>query len=169
MSNDKFVVDRNPDYYLGKNDGSPYFNQYEIKIFGTSAAALAALQAGDITSTGIEPEQVAKFKQMPKIKVYTTPTSGYDLILLNQHKNGWEGLRNKSVRQALAMSISKKSVIDSIRFGFGDPAFSFIPNSSPWYTEDGVLNLAGIISMIKPKPNRCCWMPAMELRKPMVQ
>jgi peptide/nickel transport system substrate-binding protein len=138
IRNDKLVVDRNPNYYLGKNDGSPYFNQYVIKIFGTSAATLAALQAGDITLAGIEPEQVAKFKQMSKIKVFTIPTSGYDLILLNQRKNGWEGLRNKSVRQALSMSVSKKSVIDSIRLGFGDPAFSFIPKPSPWYTEEGV-------------------------------
>jgi peptide/nickel transport system substrate-binding protein len=138
VRNDKFLVDRNPDFYLGQKDGSPYFNQYEEKIFGNSTAALAALQAGDITETGIEPEQVAKFKQLPNIQVYTVPTSGYDLILLNQRKNGWEGFKNKSVRQAITMSISKKSVIDSIRFGFGDPAFSFIPNTSPWYTEEGV-------------------------------
>ena len=129
---------------------------------------LAALQAGDITSTGIEPEQVAKFKQMPNIKVYTHPTSGYDLILLNQRNNGWEGLKNKSVRQALSMSISKKSVIDSIRLGFGDPAFSFIPKPSPWYTRRGRCpNSAGEISMIKKKPSKCCWTPAMDQKKPM--
>jgi peptide/nickel transport system substrate-binding protein len=138
IRNDKFAVDRNPDFYKGQEDGAPYFNQYETKLFGTSAAALAALQAGDITMTGIEPEQVAKYKQMPNITVNTHPSSGYDLILLNQRKNGWEGLQDKSVRQALAMSISKKAVIDSIRFGFGDPAFSFIPNTSPWYSEEGL-------------------------------
>jgi peptide/nickel transport system substrate-binding protein len=138
VRNDKFLVDRNPDFYLGRDNGAPYFNQYEVKIFGTSAAALAALQAGDITFTGIEPEQVAKFKQLPKIKVYTHPSSGYDLILINQRHNGWEGLKNKMVRQALSMSISKQAVIDSIRMGFGDPAFSFLPKPSRWYTEDGV-------------------------------
>ena len=138
LRNDKYVVDRNPDFYLGKEDGSPYFNQYEIKLFGTSAAMLAALEAGDITNSGIEPEQVAKFKQMKNIKVYTTPTSGYDLILLNEKKNGWEGLRKKQVRQALSMAVSKQTVIDSIRFGFADPAFSFIPRPSPWYTDEGV-------------------------------
>jgi peptide/nickel transport system substrate-binding protein len=138
IRNDKIVYDRNPDFYLGKDDGSPYFKQYETKIFGNSSACLAALQAGDITSAGIEPEQVAKFKQLPNINVYTLPTNSYSLVLLNQRKNGWEGLRNKSVRQALSMSVSKKSVIDSIRLGFGDPAFSFIPKPSPWYTEDGV-------------------------------
>lgn len=138
IRNDKFVAERNPDFYLGKDDGSPYFEQYVIKIFGTSAASLAAFEAGDITNTGIEPEQVAKFKQMPKIKVYTVPTSGYDLIIFNLRNNGWQGLKDKSVRQALSMSISKKTVVNSIRLGFADPAFSFIPKPSPWYTEEGV-------------------------------
>lgn len=138
VRNDKFVVDRNPDFYLGKDDGSPYFEQTVIKIFGTSTAALAALEAGDITYAGIEPEQVARFKQMSEIKVYTVPTSGYDLIIFNLRKNGWEGLKNKAVRQALSMSMSKKTVIDSVFLGFGDPAFSFIPKPSPWYTEEGV-------------------------------
>ncbi|MCK5433727.1 MAG: hypothetical protein KAI42_00355, partial [Dehalococcoidales bacterium] len=66
------------------------------------------------------------------------PTRGYDLILYNQRNNGWEGLKIKEVRQALSMSISKQVVIDSIRIGFADPAFSFIPNASPWYTDEGV-------------------------------
>jgi peptide/nickel transport system substrate-binding protein len=141
IRDDKFVVARNPDFYLGQSGpdaGSPFFEQYEIKLFGTSAAMQAALEAGDITHTGIEPEDVAKFKSMSHIKVYTEPTSGYDIIVLNQRPNGWEGLRNKAVRQALAMSISKQEVIDSIRLGFGDPAFSFIPRPSPWYTDEGV-------------------------------
>ena len=138
IRNDKYVIKRNPDFYLGQDDGSPYFEQYITKILGTSAAVLAALEAGDITHTGIEPEQVAKFKQMESIEVYTVPTRSYDLIIYNLRRNGWEGLNDRKVRQALSMSIDKKAVIDSIRLGFGDPAFSFIPKPSPWYTEEGV-------------------------------
>jgi peptide/nickel transport system substrate-binding protein len=138
IRDDKYVVERNPDYYLGKEDGSPYFEQYITKLFGTSVAALAALEADDIQYTGIEPEQVAKFKQMEGIKVYTVPTRAYDLAVFNLRNNGWEGLKDKKVRQALAMSIDKQTFIDSIRSGFADPAFSFIPKPSPWYTEEGV-------------------------------
>ncbi len=138
VRNDKYVVERNPEFYLGQDDGSPYFEQYETKLFGTPAAVYAALEARDIHYTGIEPEQVAKFKQMEGIKVYTVPTRGYDLIIYNLRKNGWPGLNNIMVRQALSMSISKQAVIDSIRLGFADPAFSFIPKPSPWYTEEGV-------------------------------
>jgi peptide/nickel transport system substrate-binding protein len=141
VRNDKIVVVRNPDFYLGQSGpdaGTPFFEQFEIKLFGTSAAMLAALEAGDITLAGIEPEEVAKFKKMPDIKVYTEPTRGYDVIVLNQRPNGWKGLRNRVVRQALAMSISKLEVINSVRLGFGDPAFSFIPKPSPWYNDEGI-------------------------------
>ena len=138
VRNDKYVVECNPDFYLGQDTGAPYFEEYITKLFGTPTAVLAALEAGDIHYTGIEPEQVAKFMQMEGIKVYTVPTRGYDLILYNQRNNGWEGLRIKEVRQALSMSISKQVVIDSIHIGFADPAFSFIPNPSPWYTDEGV-------------------------------
>ena len=138
IRNDKYVVERNPDYYLGQDTGAPYFEQYTTKLLGTSVAALAALEAGDIHYTGIEPEQVAKFKQMEGIKVYTVPTRAYDLIVYNLRNNGWEGLKQKKVRQALSMSIDKQTFIDAIRFGFADPAFSFIPKPSPWYTEEGV-------------------------------
>ena len=138
IRNDKYVVERNPDFYLGQDTGAPYFEQYITKLFGTPAAVHAALEAGDIHYTGIEPEQVAKFKQMKGIKVYTVPTRSYDLIIYNLRNNGWEGLNDRKVRQALSMSIDKKAVIDSIRLGFADPAFSFIPKPSPWYTEEGV-------------------------------
>jgi peptide/nickel transport system substrate-binding protein len=137
--NDRFVVERNPDYYLGKDIGAPYFEQYVIKLFGTSATRQAALEAGDITATGIEPEQVAKFKSNPKIKVYTVPTSGYTILAYNQRANGWEGLRHKEVRQALSMAISKQAITQNILLGFAEPAFSFIPKVSPWYTEEGMV------------------------------
>lgn len=138
IRNDKYVVERNPDFFLGKETGAPFFKQYITKLLGTPAAVHAALEAGDITYAGIDPEQVAKFKQMESINVYTVPTSGYQLINYNLRNNGWEGLKDKKVRQALSMSINKKTVIDSILLGFGDPAFSFIPKPSPWYTEEGV-------------------------------
>jgi peptide/nickel transport system substrate-binding protein len=138
VRSDKFVVERNPDYYLGKETGAPFFEQYIVKIFGTPAARQAALEAGDITSTTIDPLQVSKFKAIKEINVYTNPTSGYDVLLWNLRKNGWEGMRKKEVREAFAESIGKDALIQSIYFGFADPAFSFIPRPSPWFVETGL-------------------------------
>lgn len=138
VRNDKFVVQRNLDYYLGKERGEPYFEEYIIKIFGTSAARQAALEAGDITSTTIEPEHVRKFREMPGIQVYTVPTAQYQIMQYNMRDNGWPGLRDKRVRQAISMAISKEAIIQQVRLGFGEPAFSFIPRSSPWYVGGGL-------------------------------
>ncbi|HEX7364208.1 MAG TPA: ABC transporter substrate-binding protein [Dehalococcoidia bacterium] len=136
--NDRFVVERNPDYYLGKDIGAPYFNQYIIKLFGDSATRQAALEAGDITSTGIEPAEVNRFKSMPDVKVYTIPSPAYWLLAYNERANGWQGLKDKKVRQALSMTINKQTISQAIMLGFAEPAYSFIPATSPWYTEEGV-------------------------------
>jgi len=138
IRNDKFVVERNPEYYLGRDVGAPYFEQYVVKILGTPAIRHAALEAGDITYAGIDPAQVAKFQAMEHINVYTVPTRGYLLLTYNQRDNGWDGLKKKEVRQALSMAVSKELLIEKVLFGFGEPAFSFIPNVSPWYVDKGI-------------------------------
>jgi len=138
IRNDRFVVERNPDYYLGKDIGAPYFGQYIIKLFSSSTTTQAALEAGDITESGIEPAEVNRFRSMPNIKVYTIPTTGYTLLAYNQRANGWEGLKDKTVRQALSMAISKQTISQAILLGFAEPAYSFIPATSPWYTDEGL-------------------------------
>lgn len=138
VRNDKFVVARNPDFYLGKEDGAPFFENYITKLFGTAATRQAALEAGDITLTSIDPPQVNKFKNLPGINVYTTPTSGYLLLAYNMRSNGWEGFKKAPVRQAFSTAIGKELLIQSVLLGFGDPAFSFIPKPSPWYSEEGL-------------------------------
>ncbi|MFQ5976148.1 MAG: ABC transporter substrate-binding protein, partial [Candidatus Hydrothermarchaeales archaeon] len=136
---DKFVVERNPDYYLGQESGAPYFEKYITKIFGTSAAMHVALEAGDIMYAGVEPDQAKKFKELQTINIHTVPTRSYTLMDYNQRANGWEGLRKKEVRQALSMAVDKVTLINSVRYGFGEPAFSFIPKTSPWYVEEGLM------------------------------
>lgn len=138
VRNDKYVVARNPDYYLGKDVGAPYFDKFITKLFGTSATLHAALEAGDITYAGIDSPQVAKFKKMEHLNVFTIPTRSYVLLTYNLRNNGWEGFKQKEVRQAVSLAISKGTLIRQVMTGFGEPAFSFIPNTSPWYVDEGL-------------------------------
>ena len=96
----------------------------------------SALEAGDITYCGIEPQNVAKFKAMHTHQCLHRPDDGYNLIAYNERANGWEGLRNKQVRQAISMAIDKRPIVKQIYLGFAEPAFSFIPSSSPWYSDE---------------------------------
>lgn len=139
IRNDRYVVERNPEYYLGKDIGAPYFEQYVTKLFGTSATRQAALEAGDITYTGIEPEQANRFRNMKNITVYTIPSGSCTILAFNHRANGWEGLRKKSIRQAIAMSINKEIITQSILLGFAEPAFGFIPSISPWYDKESIV------------------------------
>jgi peptide/nickel transport system substrate-binding protein len=139
IRNDRYVVERNPDYYLGKDIGAPYFEEYVVKQFGSSATMLAALEANDITMSGIDPDKVSRFKSMSDINVYTIPGGGYTLIAYNERNNGWEGLREKEVRQAISMSIGKDKICEKIYLGFAEPAYSFIPKVSPWYDDETVI------------------------------
>lgn len=141
LKNDKYAVARNPDFFLGKDTGAPFFQNYIVKMFGTSAVMQAALEAGDITYSGIEPQNVARYKGISRLNVYTVPTRGYNIIAYNQRANGWEGLRNKQVRQAISMAIDKDTIVKKIYLGFAEPAYSFIPSSSPWFSDDTVLKL----------------------------
>ncbi|SNQ61539.1 ABC transporter substrate-binding protein [Candidatus Methanoperedens nitratireducens] len=141
VRSDKFVVERNPDYYLGREKGEPYFETYTVKIFGSPAARHAAMEAGDITSTDIDPEQVKKFKEMKGIVVYTIPTAQYRIMQYNMRDNGWQGLKDKRVRQAISMAVSKEAIVNQIYLGFGEPAFSFIPRTSLWFVEEGLTKL----------------------------
>ncbi len=141
IRNDKFVMERNPDYYGGRVKGEPYFDEYIVKIFGTSEARHAAMEAGDITSTNIEPDNVKKFKDLPSVQVFTIPTASYRILEYNMRDNGWTGLRDKKVRQALSMAISKEKIIQQVLLGFGEPAYSFISRTSPWYDDKGLLML----------------------------
>jgi peptide/nickel transport system substrate-binding protein len=75
---------------------------------------------------------------MERINIHTVPTTGYLLLAYNFRDNGWEGLKQKEVRQALSMAISKELLIEQVLYGFGEPAFSFIPKPSPWYVDEGI-------------------------------
>jgi len=60
------------------------------------------------------------------------------LLGYNLRDNGWEGLKQKEVRQALSMAIDKELIVEQVLYGFGEPAFSFISRPSPWYVDKGL-------------------------------
>jgi ABC-type transport system substrate-binding protein len=97
-----------------------------------------ALRDGKITSAMIDPQDANAVSNTGSFNVYPVPSGYYVYIAYNQRDNGWEGLKNPQVRQAISMAISKPAIINEMYLGFAEPAFSFIPPYSPWYTESTV-------------------------------
>lgn len=135
-----FVVRRNADYYLGKTTGAPYFESYRIKQYGLESLLGEDLAAGKISflNSLVPPQEVNSLKSYQNLDVYTVP-SGYAVYLAyNQRDNGWKGLKDTRVRQAISMAIDKTAIINDVYLGFADPAFSVVPPYSPWYSETAI-------------------------------
>jgi peptide/nickel transport system substrate-binding protein len=132
---DGFVVQRNPDYYLGKESGAPFFKQYRIKQYGLQQLLNDDLEAGKITYAFVEPDQANYFRSKDSLNVYTVPNGFYVYLAYNERDNGWEGLKDARVRQAISMVIDKPAVASQLYLGYADPALSFIPPYSPLYDE----------------------------------
>ena len=142
---DGFVMVRNPDYYLARDNGAPYFEKYTIKQMGLQSAINEALSAGAVSYTYIEPQDANSFRNNKDLSVVTVPTGQFLMLAYNQRDNGWAGLKDANVRKAISMVIDKPAVINDVFGGYADPAFSFIPPYSPWYNES-VLQKLGMNS-----------------------
>ena len=137
-SSEGFVLTRNSDYYLGKQTGAPYFEKYTIKQYGLQQSMQDDLAARKISYGYIEPQDANTFRGQSTTSVYTVPTGFYVYLAYNQRDNGWDGLKDVRVRQAISMMINKPAIINSLYRGYADPAFTFIPPYSPLYTETGL-------------------------------
>jgi peptide/nickel transport system substrate-binding protein len=137
------VLKRNAEYYLGKSSGAPFFETYTIKTYGLRQLLTEDLRTGKVSYAYIEPQEANDFRSQKATNVYTVPTDFYVYLAYNQRDNGWEGLKDPRVRQAISMMIDKPAIAHDLYMGFADPAFSFIPPFSPWYDET-VLNKYGM-------------------------
>ena len=142
---DGFVMVRNPSYYLARDNGAPYFEKYTIMQMGLQSAINEALSAGTVSYTYIEPQDANTFRNNKDLNVVTVPTGQFLMVAYNQRDNGWAGLKDARVRQAISMVIDKPAVVNDIFGGYADAAFSFIPPYSPWYN-DSVLQKSGMNS-----------------------
>jgi len=140
-----FVMVRNPSYYLARDNGAPYFEKYSIRQMGLQSEINDALTEGKISYAYIEPQDANTFRSNKDLNVVTVPTGQFLMVAYNQRDNGWAGLKDARVRQAISMVIDKPAVVNDIFGGYADAAFSFIPPYSPWYNES-VLQKLGMNS-----------------------
>jgi len=132
------VMVRNPGYYLGKDNGAPYFEKYIINQPGLQQVINDGLNSGQISYAYIEPQDANTFRNNKDLKVLTVPSGQFLMLAYNLRDNGWAGLKDPKVRQALSMAIDKPAIINDIFGGYAEPAYGVIPPYSPWYNESVV-------------------------------
>jgi peptide/nickel transport system substrate-binding protein len=142
-----FVASRDGDYYAGGGtvfEGDvPFFEQYRIQVFGEESTRLAALQTGEISSTGLPPRRVQEFEDNADVNVVRFPTAFCGMLVYNQRANGWEELRKREVRQAISTAIDKVVIAEQINRGTAVPAYTHQPEYSEWFDDSKVTRFGG--------------------------
>lgn len=130
---DKVVMKKNP--YFWEADKVKLDGVQWISVPDDNTRILK-VQAGELDAAIFVPfSRVAELKKDPNLKVTLDPSTREDHLLL-EHEHG--ALGKKEVRQAIDFAIDKKSIVDTVTFGIGDIANSFIPKGSLYYYADNL-------------------------------
>ncbi|QDX41519.1 ABC transporter substrate-binding protein [Salarchaeum sp. JOR-1] len=141
----EFTAVRNDSYYMrdapnapDRFSEAPYFNSYTYKVIPEESTRLAALKTGEITATGIPSSKAPQYEDSQSINLVTAPQSYLTGLVYNMRSNGWAPFRNTKVRQAFGMAVNKKAIAQNIENGYANPAYTFQPEYSQWFSDDGV-------------------------------
>jgi len=127
---DRLELVKNPDYF---EKGLPKLDGVTLRIVPESAARMAALESGAVDIVWSMPyESVEKFKNHPDVRTDGVSTPTWDGVILNNDRPPFNDVR---VRQALALTIDKGAIVELALFGQGDPTFSPIPPSHPYFNK----------------------------------
>ena len=146
---DQYVrFEKNPYYWKKDANGQqlPYFDEVVFKIISNQDAMRLAFENGEIDVYAPRGTEFAELKEKEKdlnIVVTTAgPAYGTTWISFNWNtpdpvKRKW--FRNEHFRKAVAHSIDKESIIDTLYNGLGIPQWSPVSMSSPYFNEEVVV------------------------------
>jgi peptide/nickel transport system substrate-binding protein len=127
---DRLELVKNPDYF---EKGLPKLDGVTLRIIPEAAARIAALESGAIDVLWNLPyEAVDKFKTSATVRVDSISTPTWDAVILNNERKPFDDVR---VRQALAATVDKAALVELCLFGQGEPTYSPIPPSHPYFNK----------------------------------
>lgn len=127
---DRLVLEKNPDYW---KPGLPKVDQVVFRFIKEPSARLAELRAGSIDFTvDIAPDQLAELKSDPSLQEVRRPPFNVGYLALNP---SYEPLSKPEVRQAIAMAINRKAIVDSFWSGLASTDSFFMPPSLKQYQD----------------------------------
>ena len=116
-------------------EGAPNLQNVRVRVIPDMNAMQAELQAGRIDiaplPTSLSPDAVKRLEQDPNLQVKVFSGSNVFLLTLNTAS---APLDNVKVREAIAYSIDRESMIQKLLLGYGKIAASIIPEESWSYT-----------------------------------
>ncbi|MBE9126690.1 MULTISPECIES: ABC transporter substrate-binding protein [unclassified Coleofasciculus] len=153
----RVVLRRNPYYWRESPQGKPqpYIDRIISEIVESTDTAFLQFRSGGLDALGVSPEFFSLLKQEEdknNFTIYTGgPTLSSSFISFNLNKGSRNGkplidpvksrwFNSLEFRQAVAYAIDRKTMIDNLYRGLGEPQYSNLPIQSPYYLspEDGL-------------------------------
>lgn len=125
---DRVILEKNPNFWEAdrvKLDGVEWISVPDDNT------RMLNVQAGQLDAAIFVPfSRVAELKKDSNLVVHMDPSTREDHLLINHEKGA---LAKKEVRQALDMAIDKQAIVDTVTFGLGEVANSFIPKGALYH------------------------------------
>ncbi|WP_324275484.1 ABC transporter substrate-binding protein [Blastococcus brunescens] len=108
--------------------GAPSIDGVEFRYITEPAAALTALENGEVQWTdNIPPQQIESLEGDDALELATTPSVDYWYMSMNYARPPFD---NPLVRQAIATAVDREAVTEAARFGAAVPNQTAIPEDS---------------------------------------
>lgn len=125
------TLEANPYYRV---EGEPKTQEIVFKVVSDDSARSMQLQAGEIdVATDMSFSSLKQMENNDEVKTMAFPSTVTRFMALN---TAMPGLDNQKVRQALNLATNNKEITDMVLFGYGEPALSFLQNTSAYLNTD---------------------------------
>lgn len=112
--------------------GPPLLETVQVRIIPEAAVALVEMQAGTVDAILVEPKDVQSMKDLGMV-IEQRVSPGAEMMSINVSQSPTDELK---VRQALALSIDRDAIIESVLFGFAEKSNGGVTSDSPFYNPD---------------------------------
>ena len=124
---DEFIhLRHNEDYW----DRVPEYERYYFRVIPELLTQEVEFKSGAIDAYGVQPHQVARYKQEAAYQSFSSLGFGYSYIGYN-HRNPL--FADKRVRRALGMAINVDEIITYLLYGEGEQITGPYPRQTEWY------------------------------------
>jgi peptide/nickel transport system substrate-binding protein len=111
--------------------GTPSIGGVEFRYITEPAAALTALQNGEVQWTdNVPPQQIESLAGDDSVELQTTPSVDYWYLSMNYARPPFD---NRDVRRAISFAIDREAVAEAAWFGAAQANQTAIPEDSFWF------------------------------------
>ncbi len=130
---DRVILEKNPNFWQADRVSLDGVEWISVPDDNTR---MLNVQAGQLDAAIFVPfSRVEELKKDANLTVHFDTSTREDHLLIN-HEHG--DLAKKEVREAIDYAIDKKAIVDTVTFGQGEVAYSFIPKGALYHYADNL-------------------------------